>query len=167
MDSLKISLDKFDQTTRDICASKKIGLLSSWGPDRVLNSCFRAMFMRKLLVDGYGFETDWSSKIDFVSRVQGSSVGWSKGYALYHAGIDHVTYFSSDGEKFLLMLGALVSMLIIGSALILEFPRIIALIAAMFNIFWAKCCDSSGSECRDEDTIFDYSEDENISHQES
>ena len=57
------------------------------------------MFMRKLLVDGYGLESDWTTRIRFVSRVGGSSVGWSRGYMVEHASADDVNY-TQDRYKY-------------------------------------------------------------------
>jgi len=149
LESLKISLRKFDEVTKEICASKRIGLLSTWGPDRVHNSCFRAMFMRKLLVDGYGFKADWLSRLDFVSKVDGSSVGWTKGYMMYHASIDHVT-FARDNERFILLTLAFVALLVVALVFIGQFPRIVAGMIELFEKIrdnW--CAGDSGSDQAD------------------
>jgi len=143
LDSLSISLERFDNITEEICASRKLTLLASWGsPDRVHNSCFRAMFMRKLLVDGYGLDSDWKEKIEFVSRVGGVSVGWTKGYMIYHVGLDAVTY-TRDKTEFWTMAVCFLAIFFIGFTFIVEFPRCVGICTGLVGVCKVKLCPTS------------------------
>ena len=73
---LSLSTEDYDGLTDRVCHSQD--LLSAWGPQRTDNACFKAVFMKQLLTSGYGLK-DWT-KLKFVSEVDGSSIGWTRGY---------------------------------------------------------------------------------------
>jgi len=85
VDSYTFRIRDLDQTLDKVCVnstSTLMALKSTWGSERAHNSCFRAIFMKTLLTQGYGF-TNWTA-IEFVSKVDGASVGWNRGYLLSH-----------------------------------------------------------------------------------
>jgi len=96
VESVSMTISDLDQILKKVCVrttSTLKAVRASWGVEPAHNSCFRAVFMRRLLTEGYGFK-HWTN-IEFVSKVGGASVGWSRGYLLAHLGE------KEDSEKLL------------------------------------------------------------------
>lgn len=77
-----VTSKSFTTATHALCleTAEKHSLLRFGENELIQNTCFRALYMERLLSKGYGFQ-DWKN-IRFVSTVEGQSVGWTLGYML-------------------------------------------------------------------------------------
>ena len=70
VERVSMTISDLDQILKKVCVKKTSTLKAvrvSWGVEPAHNSCFRAVFMRRLLTEGYGFK-QWTN-IEFVSKV--------------------------------------------------------------------------------------------------
>jgi len=83
LDSIPLNISELEEILTRVCVTATATLSemdAAWGSEMSHNSCFRAVFMQRLLTGAYGF-TNWTN-IEFVSKVGGTSVGWKLGYIL-------------------------------------------------------------------------------------
>ncbi len=102
----------FENVVETLCKSNFAyakDLLGAFGDEASRDSCFKGLFMRKLLKDGYKLN-EWN-KISFVKRVSDAEVSWTLGYALLKSSSSSLKDEDSDGLIDLLVIGEIFSTL--------------------------------------------------------
>lgn len=80
-----LSAQRFGDSVTSLCVSDAASanrLLGSLGPEVERTSCFKGLFMRHLLAEGYHLGQKWGDRVRFVNRIGDAEVGWTLGRML-------------------------------------------------------------------------------------
>jgi len=101
-------------------------------PEELYSACFKANFMRDLLVEGYHFDSNTWSKIDIVKRVANAEVGWTLGHMIMAS-----NKIAAQEEIVYISLPVMILLVIIG---------ILFLLLAIFFAYQAKMISSANAK---------------------
>ncbi|XP_023332999.1 ectonucleoside triphosphate diphosphohydrolase 8 isoform X3 [Eurytemora carolleeae] len=77
------SLQRYDDASRDLCTKSRNESIEDGVEDKIVDSvCFKSIFMKALLTQGYKIDAENYSKIRFVKRAGSAEVGWTLGHSI-------------------------------------------------------------------------------------